>query len=364
MGQEQFAHIVNHFFPQARVVSIAALGQGNINDTYLVRSHNHQPLVLQRINPTVFPDPELVADNVFTVAQYIKQNHDENATGLQCLTVYPGRDGRSCYRDSDKQVWRLSRYLEDSQDPYLIPTAIRALEGGRALGLFHQQVADLDPSLLREPIPGFHNLARYRDDCLAAIESSEAPDEPQLRYCLDQAQARLTDAEILLHARAEKLLQSRVIHGDPKLDNVLFGRQTGRAMAMIDLDTVSEGLRLYDLGDCLRSFCNQAGEHPPDPLMVDFDVATCQRVLQGYRASGISLEEREITLLYQAVRLMTYELGLRLLTDYLVGNRYFKISSERDNLDKARVQFHLLCSIEQKKTTIEQVITAVFSPSP
>ncbi len=363
MGQEHLARIVIRFIPEAEVLSIDILGKGNINDTYLVNLKNHRPLVLQRINPAVFPEPEVVVDNSLKVTRFIANNRPENQAGLQEIMIYPERSGRSYHRDQHGQVWRLSNYIEDSVDGASIHPDTRAFEGGRALGLFHQQVSGMDSSQLGVPLPGFHHLPGYRDAFLEALSATEASEDSALAYCLEQARVRQDDAEILTRARAENLLQPGVIHGDPKLDNVLFEGRSGKALAVIDLDTVSEGLRLYDLGDCLRSFCNHAGEKPPDAEMVHFDAPTCKRVLQGYHASGTRLEDAEVALLFQSIRLMTYELGLRFVTDFLVGNRYFKVDGERDNLDKARVQFQLLSSIECQQEEIERIIATQFRSS-
>ncbi|MEE4165293.1 MAG: aminoglycoside phosphotransferase family protein, partial [Desulfocapsaceae bacterium] len=147
----------------------------------------------------------------------------------------------------------------------------------------------------------------------------------------------------------------RVIHGDPKIDNVLFAVDSGRAAALIDLDTVSPGIPACDIGDCLRSYCNVLGEDPSRPGDVVFDTDICKSMLDGYRASGVSFPAGERHLVYEGVKLLTYELGLRFLTDYLNNNRYFKVDEDDKNLRRAVVQFILLNSIEQQQETIKEI---------
>ena len=142
-----------------------------------------------------------------------------------------------------------------------------------------------------------------------------------------------------------------MIHGDPKCDNFLFDRDSGRARSLIDLDTVSRGLLAVDIGDCLRSFCNPAGEKARSD--VGFDMQICARLLHGYFQSFAPMRtERE--LFYHGVRLLTYELGLRFFTDHLNGDRYFKITRDGENLQRAWVQFKLLESIEAQRSAIEK----------
>ena len=149
----------------------------------------------------------------------------------------------------------------------------------------------------------------------------------------------------------EDEIRRRVIHGDPKCDNFLFDRRSGRALALIDLDTVSRGLVTVDIGDCLRSFCNPAGEKAHSAI--SFDISICEQLLQSYLQT-FNLSHTERGLIYHGVRLLTYELGLRFFTDHLNDDRYFKITRKEENLQRAHVQSKLLESIEKQRSKIEQ----------
>ena len=164
-------------------------------------------------------------------------------------------------------------------------------------------------------------------------------------------------AHVLEEARAQGRLRLRPIHGDPKVNNVLLDTATGQAVALVDLDTVKPGLVHYDIGDCLRSGCNPQGEETEHWEAVRFDPDLCRALLQGYlsQARGF-LTAADYDHLYDAVRLIAFELGLRFFTDYLEGNVYFKARHREHNLARALVQFRLTESIESQETAIGAII--------
>jgi Ser/Thr protein kinase RdoA (MazF antagonist) len=170
----------------------------------------------------------------------------------------------------------------------------------------------------------------------------------ELRHCLGIVEKYRKGLNGLRQAEATGRLVPHIIHGDPKAANVLFDRDCGRAVCLIDLDTVRPGLLLYDIGDCLRSCCNPAGEEG-DPEAVGFDADLAREILAGYSTgAGPLFTHRDKALVFAAVCLLSFELGLRFLTDYLDGNRYFKIEHADDNLQRALRQFNLLLALMVK----------------
>ncbi len=162
---------------------------------------------------------------------------------------------------------------------------------------------------------------------------------------------------MLENGRKHNKLQMRIIHGDPKINNVMVHSQTGKAVSIIDLDTIKPGLLLYDLGDCLRSCCNISGEESDDFDAVRFDLGRCEALLSGYIGEAHEcLTAQDFDFFFDAIRLIPFELGLRFYTDYLEGNRYFKSSYPTQNLDRAMVQFRLVESIEQQEVEIRAII--------
>jgi Ser/Thr protein kinase RdoA (MazF antagonist) len=228
---------------------------------------------------------------------------------------------------------------------------------GFGLGLFHHLISDLSPERLADTLEGFHvtpvYLARY-DALLAGTSVASGGGVDLCRRFVDE---RRSLAPVLERARQQGLLQERPIHGDPKVNNVLMDRRTGLAVALVDLDTVKPGLIHYDIGDCLRSCCNRAGEETTDLESVRFDLALCRDVLGGYlAAAGGFLTPADYDHLYAAIRLISFELGLRFFSDHLAGDVYFRADHPGHNLQRALVQFRLTQSIEAQERPIAALI--------
>ena len=338
---------------------MSPLGEGNINDTYLLKFSDRDPVVLQRINADVFPEPVRVADNVMLVTEHIRNQQKEEDAPRKTLRVIASRSGKSCCLDSDGAVWRMVEYFEDTACFSSITSLSQAFEGGGLLGWFHQRLEHLNPDLVFDPLPGFHDLPAYCRHYQQAVSAHTRKPTPDLSYCCQQAERRLIDGDSLQALIKSGETARRVIHGDPKIGNMLFAKDSGQGVALIDLDTVSAGNLASDIGDCLRSCCNVAGEDPPRPGDVVFDLDICRAVLDGYRASGASFPAAERNLVYQGVRLLTYELGVRFLTDYLNNDTYFKVADEKKNLRRAVVQFFLLDSIEKQQEAIKKIAREV-----
>ena len=354
--------VLSCYFPGEPASSrVVRLGEGNINDTYLVTPPARAPFVLQRINQAVFPEPHLVAENVHLVTAHLADRlRRETIHDLSFPTTVLALDGNCYVTGGSDDTWRALTYIPETTTHRHAPSPQQAYEGGRILGRFHLLLDDLDGSRLHPVLPGFHDLPDYARSYREAAVSHARGSTPRLEACCRAVESRLADTSLLEQKRDTGELAERVIHGDPKCDNILFADQGGRAVALIDLDTVSAGLLQYDLGDCLRSFCNTSGERAKSPEDVVFDLSLCRLLLTGYRDSGAVMTVTERDHVYTGVRLLTLELGIRFLTDYLEGDRYFKVTGEDDNLDRAYVQFRLLESIEQQREEIETIVTELW----
>lgn len=354
------SEVVSRFLPDADVVSIRSLGDGNINETSLVDLKNHPPVVLQKINRDVFPDPEGVAVNGWLVTEHLCRKYAGRGNTGRLPVFIPTYKEQKYYLDVGGDVWRVQSFLENTVTCDLSPTSSSAFEGGKLLGGFHSDLEDFSSSQLSTPLPGFHDLPGYCSRYRTAERGfcGDLPDD--LLFCIQEVEKRLDQATILEDAWKCGAVQKRVIHGDPKSANMLLDNDSGLGVAMIDLDTVARGLLMHDIGDCLRSFCNPAGEVPDRVDTVVFDIGRCEDVLRGYVDSGAHMPKAERDLLYQGVRLMTYELSVRFLTDFLEGNRYFKVRHRLENLQRAIVQIQLLQSIEKQRKSIEELVHYLF----
>lgn len=338
--------------------SLSVLGQGLINDTFLVRGESFR-FVLQRINQAVFPDPAAIMANLKVLnAHVLRQARSTNDCRLPELI--PTLLGDDLYRDVEGECWRAISFIENTRNLVVLESPDQASEVGRALGCFHRWVHDLPVGCMQDTLPGFHVTPRY----LARLDQVlDEHSSPERTADLDEALAFVArhrgKAPVLEEALRQGWLKPRVIHGDPKLDNVLFDRQGTRAVSLIDLDTVKPGLLQYDLGDCLRSCCNTArlGSTAPE----GFDLTLFSAIMQGYlnEAQDV-LTPADQEYLHDAVWLLPFELGLRFLTDHLQGDVYFKVEQPGDNLVRALAQFRLARSIELQEGEIRKTMADLF----
>jgi Ser/Thr protein kinase RdoA (MazF antagonist) len=355
MNQErdrQVSEAARRFTGPDTEIRIKRLGEGNINDTYLVEGAGPS-FVLQWINSHVFPRPELVVENFATVTAHLGRRDSSLNFDWQDIHLIPTIEGRPFFKDGHGDVWRAQSYIDGTSTFSTIDSPERAREVGWAVGTFHRLVADLPSASLHETLPGFHLLAAYLNHFDRVSRLRPVRQSPELRHCLDIVGKYRSRMYSVRQAEVDGRLIPHIIHGDPKAANVLFARDCGRAVCLIDLDTVRPGLLLYDIGDCLRSCCNPAGEEG-GPEAVRFDVDLAREILAGYYAgAGQLVTPLDKAFVYDAVCLLCFELGLRFLTDYLEGNRYFRIENDEDNLQRALRQFHLLLALIAKGNIFE-----------
>jgi Ser/Thr protein kinase RdoA (MazF antagonist) len=274
--------------------------------------------------------------------------------------LIPARDGRHYWIDPGGDFWRAVTFIEDARSFGAIQDAGHAREVGFALGMFHALVSDLPPGTLAVTLEGFHVTPCYLERYDAIFAGRPVPRRAEVDYCRHAVDQGRAAARVLEEARARGLLPPRVVHGDPKVDNVLLDRASGRAVSLIDLDTVQPGLLHHDVGDCLRSCCNPLGEETERWESARFEPDLCRAFLQGYGAPArVCLGEVERRFLYDAVRLIPFELGLRFFTDYLEGDVYFKVQHPEHNLARALVQFRLAESVEAQGAAIRAMLAEI-----
>jgi hypothetical protein len=364
MTLDKLVVIANKFKPQNQIIDIQAFGNGNINDTFLVtlNGETDKYFVLQRINTQVFPQPKLVMQNISTVTEHMSQHlaRDNNLTGnrrWEIPSVLLTRDGEDYWLDTDGLFWRAITFIDNSQSFDTIQNLEQATEIGYALGLFHRLISDLSPEKLADTLPGFHITPGYLKQYDEVMAKNRGKETLEVKYCHKFISDRRGLVNVLEDAKMRSLLPMRPIHGDPKINNVMMDRDTKVAIAMIDLDTVKPGLIHYDIGDCLRSGCNLLGEETEDWQLIYFDTDIARAILQGYLSQAKEfLINNDYEYLYDGIRLLAFELGLRFFTDYLAGNVYFKAKYETHNLARALVQFKLTESIESQSKAISSMI--------
>lgn len=361
--QEQLKALAGRFTLAGDFESGAPYGSGHINDTFaVVMNQGGTPVryVFQRINHGVFKDPVHLMENISRVCEHNLGNCKERGLpepSRRVLTVIPARDGQPYVLDAEGYYWRCYIFIEKSKTYDQIENKAQAFEAAKAFGNFQQLLADLGGERLHETIVDFHNTpARYKK-LVQAIEQDTYNRAAWVCREIEFFTEREHDTGRLLNLMKEGVLPERVTHNDCKLNNVMIDDASGEGICVIDLDTVMPGLALYDFGDMVRTATSPALEDEPDTSKVTMQMPMFEALVSGYLSgAGSMLCQTEVDELAFSGKLITMEIGIRFLTDYLVGNKYFKVHREGHNLDRCRTQIALVESIENQLDDMTAVV--------
>lgn len=332
-----------------------AFGHGHINHTVKLTTDTGAEYILQKINQYVFKDPVRLMENVSSVTDYLSQRVEDSRMALHYI---PTCDGLYYYLDEQGEYWRCYDYIggfcldtpETPEDFY---------QSALAFGRFQQLLADFPAQNLYETIPQFHNtIDRYRqfkESVAADAAGRKHLVQPEIDFVLEREDLGGT----LQRMRDEGLLPLRVTHNDTKLNNVLLDRQTRKSLCVLDLDTVMPGLSLYDFGDSIRFGASTAAEDEQDLSKVEMDLNLFEVYTKGYLEAAVSLTDAEIAMLPMGALIMTLEVGLRFLKDYLDGDVYFKTAYPEHNLVRARTQLKLVADMQRKWEDMNRIVADV-----
>ena len=336
---------VFHFLLDGNPVSCQRYGCGHINRTYLVKTDAGRRYIFQRINSLVFPDIKGLMENIAAVTGFLAARVEEPRGSLRLV---PALDGAWVWVDGEGESWRVYDFIEDSLCLQQPERPEDLYESAVAFGCFQNQLSDFPADTLHETIKDFHNTPdRYRKFHLA-LEADALGRAAGVREEIDFALKREAAAGALQALREDGSLPLRVTHNDTKLNNVMLDAKTRKALCVIDLDTVMPGLAAYDFGDSIRFGAATAAEDEKNLDKMGLDMSLYETYARGYLHSCRSLTALEKETLPLGAKLMTLECGLRFLTDYLEGDRYFAIARPEHNLDRARTQFRLVADMEKK----------------
>lgn len=347
-------------------IEAAPYGSGHINDTYAAvydQAGSRIRYIHQRINHLVFKDPPSLMQNIHRVTTQLQRRlalRESTERSRRTLCTLEAKDGLPYFKDSEGNFWRTYLFIENARTYDVVQSNGQATQAAQAFGEFQKSLADLPGGRLHETIPNFHNTP-WR---LANLEAAQNADTTRrlagCRVETDYAMAQKDKVGRLLTMQAAGLLPERVTHNDTKLNNVMIDDVTGEGICVIDLDTVMPGLAAYDFGDMVRTATMPVKEDERDLSKVVMQWDKFEALTRGYLSSaGSFLNSHEKETLPFAGWLITFEIGMRFLTDHLSGDSYFKIQREGQNLDRARTQFALARDIEKNLPKMQALVDSL-----
>lgn len=360
--KNQVRELISHFDVEGDVVVAKPYGNGHINDTrYIVTEHlgEREEYVLQKINKNVFKRPDLLMENYVGVTSFlrdiiIKRGGDP---ARETLNVIKTRDGKNYHVDADGEYWRLVVFVTDSLSYDKVEKPEQFYMSAVAFGNFQYLLKDYPADTLHETIVNFHNTPDRFRQLMEAVDKDVKGRLSEVTAEVEFCKARENFAGTLERARAEGKLPLKVTHNDTKLNNILFDKASGAPICVVDLDTIMPGYSVNDFGDSIRFGATTALEDEADLSKVNFDIELYELYVKGFieGAKG-GLTEGELEMLPIGAMMMTFECGMRFLTDYLSGDTYFRISREKHNLDRARNQFKLVSDMEKNLDKMREIV--------
>jgi len=364
--ENELKNISRHFQIYGEILHAEPLKIGHINETYTAtynQSGTQVRYIHQKINRHVFKNPDAVMTNLMRVTCHIRAKLEDrkvpDAT-RRTLIVIPTRDGRPCHSNGHDEVWRTFVYVEGVQTYESVQTPAQAFQAGKAFGEFQSLLVDLPGGRLFETIPNFHNTRKRFESLTAAVNKDHFNRAATARQEIEFALNRQAITGVILEALAKKRIPERITHNDTKFNNVMLDVVTGEATCIVDLDTVMPGCALYDFGDMVRTTTSPTLEDELDLTKVRMQMPLFKMLALGYlAAAGGFLTKREKELIAFSGKLITLEIGLRFLTDFLAGDTYFKVHRENHNLDRCRTQFKLVESIARQEEEMNRLIATL-----
>lgn len=349
MDRKKALTALEHFNIEPFQYDLHPINQGFINDTFRVSFQGNHLFVLQRLNASVFPRVAAIMNNLGRLLPLLQG--DTYST----LQVFPVRSGENFHIDPQGDYWRLLSYVPDSTTYNTTTDREIAFETGRILGEFHTLLQGISIAQFEDILPNFHNLEKRIEEFEAALKNA--------------SKERLLTAAKTIHFIQENLNRNtldlavevplRVCHNDTKLNNILFSKTTGKALCLIDLDTVMKGYFHYDFGDAVRTVVNPAPEDEPNLEIIAFDLDLFKAMVKGLKKSGIVLSDTEKKLLSYGPVLMPYLHGVRAVTDYLNNDIYYKVAFPDQNLKRANSLLTFSQLAFENKAVMEKIIIEI-----
>ena len=357
-----FKKLLSNFDINGEFVSCEPYGSGLINRTYVaVYSVNgkRKRFIVQRINTNLFKNVDGLMNNIKLVTEFnrneiIKRGGDPDR---ESLTLVYTKNGAAYYRTEEGDCYRVYVFIEDAKGYDVVEKPEHFYQSAVAFGKFAQLLDRFDSTQLFEVLPDFHNTVKRFDNLKKSLAADKFNRAADVKAEIDFALKHENIVGNIVNLLESGKMPSRVTHNDTKLNNVLIDTRTDKAVCVIDLDTMMPGSICYDFGDSIRFGCNPCLEDTPETEKVIFSVPLFEEYARGYLSVfGDAITEIEKKNLTMGAILMTYECGIRFLTDYLDGDVYFRLSRERQNIDRTRTQFKLVADMESQYDKLNSII--------
>lgn len=355
----ELQRIAEQFALVGSIVDISPYGNGHINDTYCIRTDEDRLYIMQRINDNVFKKPTDVMTNISAVTGFLQEKlRNQGGNPMrEAMTLIPTLDGAPYVSASEKDLYRVYVFIDQAVSYDIIESPEIFYNAAKAFGRFQSMLSDFPAEKLKETIPSFHDTYRYYQKFEKAVEEDCVGRCAEVAEEIQFVRDRVNDTKIVTEALVRNELPLRVTHNDTKLNNVMFDEATNDALCVIDLDTVMPGSLLFDFGDAIRFGANTAVEDETDISKIAINLELFEAFTKGYLDElKDCMTQKEMELLPFAAKLLTFECGIRFLTDYLVGDTYFKIHKPKHNLDRARNQFALVADMEKKMADMKKIV--------
>ncbi len=347
----EYKSVAERFCLQGEVKEICPYGEGHINLTLLVTT-TEKRYILQKMNTRVFSDPDSLMANICGVTEHLK------ARGIETLNVIPTKEGKSFLKE--EACYRVYDFIENTVTYQSASDKEVFKNSGKAFGEFQNYLAEFDASKLTETIKRFHDTPKRFADFKAALEADAFDRAKDCKEEIEFVLSHENTYGIAMEALKDGSLPLRVTHNDTKLNNILMDAESGKARAVIDLDTIMPGSMLFDFGDSIRFGASTAAEDEKDLTKVHFDIDLFKAYAEGYcGAVKDSITAKEAELLPYGAYLMTIECGMRFLADYLSGDTYFATKYEGHNLVRCRTQIRLASEMEAQFDKMSEIIANI-----
>ncbi len=352
-SQGDLTSILKKFSLEQKTYTFSALHVGYINDTYLVSLNGRSEYILQRINHGVFENIDGLMKNIDLALNHLISEDYEK---VKLIRTVAGKT----YWSETSGYWRIMTYIENSTTHNTTTSSEIAFEAGKIISTFHTLLQNADKDQYVDTIPNFHSLDLREEQFERALSTSSAKKKKVAKEAISFANEML----LQLKKMTPKELPIRICHNDTKLNNILFSKETQRALCLIDLDTLMKGHFHYDFGDAVRTIVNTATEDEQDHCKITFEKNLFDAFVDGLAINGSFLTSREITALPYGAILLPFLHGIRALTDFLNNNIYYKVAYKNQNLDRCLSLFDFtkkaLANLDYMKLSLSTKLSSNF----